>query len=128
MRLLLDTHVFIWWDSEPARLSPRVLALCQDRENTLLLSVVSAWEIQVKLQLGRLKLHMPLADLIKGQQETNALEVLPIRLDHVLALDALPAHHKDPFDRLLLAQSTVEDVVLVSKDSVFTDYPVNVVW
>lgn len=128
MRLLLDTHVFIWWDSEPVKLSPRVLAMCQDRENTLLLSVVSAWEIQVKLQLGRLKLHMPLADLIEGQQETNALQVLPIRLDHVLALDALPAHHKDPFDRLLLAQSTVEDVVLVSKDSVFTNYSVNVIW
>ncbi len=128
MRLLLDTHVFIWWDSEPAKLSPRVLALCQDRENTLLLSVVSVWEIQVKIQLGKLKLHMPLADIIEAQQETNALEVLPITLDHVLALDALPAHHKDPFDRLLLAQSTVEDVVLVSKDSVFTDYPVNVVW
>ncbi len=128
MRLLLDTHVFIWWDSEPAKLSPRVLALCQDRENTLLLSVVSAWEIQVKIQLGKLKLHMPLSHLIEGQQETNALEVLPITLDHVLALEALPAHHKDPFDRLLLAQSTVEDVVLVSKDSVFTNYPVNVVW
>lgn len=128
MRLLLDTHVFIWWDSEPAKLSPRVLALCQDRENTLLLSVVSAWEIQVKIQLGKLKLHMPLSHLIEGQQETNALGVLPITLDHVLALEALPAHHKDPFDRLLLAQSTVEDVVLVSKDPVFTNYPVNVVW
>lgn len=128
MRLLLDTHVFIWWDSEPAKLSPRVLALCQDRENTLLLSVVSVWEIQVKLQLGRLKLHTPLSDLIEGQRETNALEVLPIALDHVLALDALPAHHKDPFDRLLLAQSAVEDVVLVSKDSVFTNYPVKVIW
>ncbi|MDD5451949.1 MAG: type II toxin-antitoxin system VapC family toxin [Desulfovibrionales bacterium] len=127
MRLLLDTHVFIWWDSA-AKLSPRVLALCQDRENTLLLSVVSAWEIQVKLQLGRLKLHMPLSDLIEGQRETNALEVLPIVLDHVLALDALPVHHKDPFDRLLLAQSAVEDVVLVSKDSVFTNYPVKVIW
>ena len=128
MRLLLDTHVFIWWDSEPAKLSPRVLALCQDRKNTLLLSVVSAWEIQVKIQLGKLKLYMPLSHLIEGQQETNALEVLPITLDHVLALEALPAHHKDPFDRLLLAQSTVEDVVLVSKDPVFTNYPVNVVW
>ncbi len=57
MRLLLDTHVFIWWDSEPDKLSPRVLALCEDKENTLLLSVASAWEIQVKMQLGKLKLH-----------------------------------------------------------------------
>jgi PIN domain nuclease of toxin-antitoxin system len=128
MRLLLDTHVFIWWDSEPAKLSPRVLALCQDRGNTLLLSVASAWEIQVKMQLGKLKLHVPLSHLIQGQQETNALEILPITLDHVLALDGLPTHHKDPFDRLLLAQSTVEDLILVSKDSEFTNYPVKVIW
>lgn len=128
MRLLLDTHVFIWWDSEPAKLSPRVLALCQDKENTLLLSVASAWEIQFKMQLGKLKLHLPLSHLIQGQQETNALEVLPITLNHALALDALPPHHKDPFDRLLLAQSTVEDLVLVRKDSVFKNYPVEVVW
>jgi len=128
MRILLDTHVFIWWDSEPARLSPRVLALCQDQENTLLLSVASAWEMQVKTQLGKLKLHLPLSHLIQSQQVTNALEVLPVTLDHILALDTLPTHHKDPFDRVLLAQSTVEDLVLVSKDSVFANYPVQVIW
>ena len=104
------------------------MALCQDKENTLLFSVVSAWEMQVKMQLGKLKLHLPLSHLVQGQRETNELEVLPITLGHTLALDALPPHHKDPFDRLLLTQSIVEDLVLVSKDAVFKNYPVKVVW
>ena len=94
----------------------------------MLLSVASAWEMQVKTQLGKLKLHLPLSHLIQSQQVTNALEVLPVTLDHILALDTLPTHHKDPFDRVLLAQSTVEDLVLVSKDSVFANYPVQVIW
>ncbi len=103
MKLLLDTHAFLWWDSEPAKLSPQVLASCQDRSNTLLLSVASVWEIQIKLQLSKLKLTLPLAELIESQQQTNNVEVLPVALAHVLALQNLPPHHKDPFDRLLIA-------------------------
>src|SRR5690349_1556801 len=91
MRLLLDTHAFMWWDSEPGRLSPRVLAMCQGPANSLVLSVVSACEISIKVQLGKLALASPLADVITGQQRLNQLEVLT----HVLALDSLPAHHKD---------------------------------
>ncbi len=75
MKLLLDTHVFIWWDSEPARLSPRALALCQDRQNTLLLSVVSLWEMQIKFQLGKLKLALPLKEIVEGQRRTNNVEI-----------------------------------------------------
>lgn len=70
-----------------------------------LLSVVSVWEMQIKFQLGKLKLSLPLNELLKNQQETNDLHVLPLELKHVLALNALPLHHKDPFDRLLIAQS-----------------------
>lgn len=113
MKLLLDTHTFIWWDSEPGKLSPQALSLCQDRQNMLLLSVASVWEMQIKLQLDKLKLTLPLADLIESQQQTNNLELLPILVTHVLALQHLPMHHKDPFDRLLITQSNVEDVVLV---------------
>lgn len=96
MKLLLDTHTFIWWDSEPAKLSSKALALCQDRANTVLLSVASIWEIQIKLQLGKLKLNLSLVEVIESQQQANNIEVLPITLGHVLALDGLPAHHKDP--------------------------------
>ena len=128
MKLLLDTHTFIWWDSEPAKISPTVLTLCQDGANTILLSVASVWEMQIKLQLGKLKLKLPLEKVIKSQQQVNNIEILPVNLKHVLALESLPAHHKDPFDRLLIAQANAEDAVLVSRDSVFTRYPVNVVW
>ena len=128
MKLLLDTHAFIWWDSEPAKLSPQVQALCQNRANSLLFSVASVWEMQIKLQLGKLKLTLPLGELIKNQQQTNNLEILPVTLAHVLALPTPPAHHKDPFDRLLIAQANVEKAALVSNDPVFTRYSVQVVW
>lgn len=86
MKLLLDTHTFIWWDSEPAKLSPQALALCQDRQNVLLLSVVSVWEMQVKLQLGKLRLALPLRETVESQRRTNNIEILPVTLEHVLAL------------------------------------------
>lgn len=128
MKLLLDTHTFIWWDSNPAKLSPQALAHCQDRQNALLLSVASVWEMQIKLQLDKLKLTLPLAELIESQQQRNSLEILPVLLTHVLALQHLPAHHKDPFDRLLIAQANVEDVVIVSNDPMFPKYTDKVLW
>lgn len=128
MKLLLDTHAFIWWDSEPSRLSPRALALCQGKENVLILSVVTAWEMQIKSRLGKLKLNMPLASLLADQQLTNKVEVLPVTLAHVLALDSSPMHHHDPFDRLLIAQAQVEGAVLMSKDTVFARYAVQTIW
>ncbi len=128
MKLLFDTHAFLWWDSEPAKLSAPSLALCQNRENTLLLSVASAWEMQIKLQLGKLKLSMPLKEIIESQQQTNNLELLPVTLPHVLGLEGLPAYHKDPFDRLLITQAIAEGAVLVTCDPMFAKYPVQVVW
>ncbi|MBW4544563.1 MAG: type II toxin-antitoxin system VapC family toxin [Symplocastrum torsivum CPER-KK1] len=128
MKLLLDTHTFIWWDSEPTKLSQKTLELCQDQANTLLLSVASIWEMQIKLQLGKLKLNLPWAQVIESQQQTNYIEVLPITLTDVLALENLPTHHKDPFDRLLIAQANVEDAVLISRDPIFAQYPVKLAW
>jgi PIN domain nuclease of toxin-antitoxin system len=128
MKLLLDTHTFIWWDSEPAKLSQKTLALCQDQANILLLSIASIWEMQIKLQLGKLKLNLPLTEVIESQRQTNNIEVLPITLSHVLALESLPTPHKDPFDRLLIAQANVEDAVLVSCDPIFAQYPVKLAW
>jgi PIN domain nuclease of toxin-antitoxin system len=128
MKLLLDTHTFIWWDSEPAKLSPQALTVCQERTNSLLLSVASVWEMQIKLQLGKLKLALPLAEIVESQQQRNNVEILPVLLPHVLALQNLPAHHKDPFDRLLIAQANVEEAILVSSDPVFAQYVVKIVW
>jgi len=128
MKLLLDTHTFIWWDSEPTRLSAQALALCQDPENSLVLSVACLWEMQIKLQLGKLRLALSLRQIVESQQQTNRIEILPIMMPHVFALGNLPSHHKDPFDRLLIAQAIVEDAVLVTGDSMFSEYPVNVAW
>jgi PIN domain nuclease of toxin-antitoxin system len=122
MKLLLDTHIFIWWADKPENLSPVALSALEDQTNGLVLSVASVWEIQVKIQLGKLKLSQPLKELIDSQQEINDLQVLPVALPHVLALDTLPFHHKDPFDRLLIAQSIVEDATLVTADDKFSAY------
>jgi len=128
MKLLLDTHTFLWWDNEPERLSPTVLALCRDPQNTLLLSVASAWEIQVKAQLGKLELNRSLAEIIRDQRVVNHVRVLSVRLKHVLALQELPLHHRDPFDRLLIAQSRVEGAMMLSRDPLFAPYDVDVTW
>jgi PIN domain nuclease of toxin-antitoxin system len=128
VKLLLDTHTFIWWDSAPAKLSAAALALCGDPANQLVLSVASLWEIQIKRQLGKLDLRLPLAEIVAHQQETNGLTILPIVQAHVLALDALPPHHRDPFDRLLVAQAVVEEAVLVSGDPVLKSYSVQIHW
>jgi PIN domain nuclease of toxin-antitoxin system len=128
MRLLLDTHAFIWMLDKPERLSPKAHALLADGSNELILSVVSVWEMQIKIQLGKLKFTVPLRELVESQRQTNGVQILPVELEHVLALDALPAHHKDPFDRLLVAQASVEDASLVSRDPLFSSYPVKLLW
>jgi PIN domain nuclease of toxin-antitoxin system len=84
--------------------------------------------MQIKSQLGKLKLKSPLREVVESQCKTNGLEVLPVDLEHVLALDALPAPHKDPFDRLLIAQANAENAILLSKDPVFEQYPVRTMW
>ena len=128
MKLLLDTHCFIWWDSEPDRLSQRALALCEDPENELTLSVASLWEIQIKEQLGKIKLRAPVRQLVAGQQESNGMRLLPIHAHHVFEIGALPQIHRDPFDRLLVAQARVEGLSVVSHDAVMREYPIVVEW
>ena len=128
MKLLFDTHAFIWWDSEPTKLSARVLHLCQDRSNTLVLSVASIWEMQVKSQLDKLTFSSPLSELIEKQISVNGFIILPIELSHVLQLQNLPLHHKDPFDRLLIAQAIAENAMIVSNDSEVRRYSVKIIW
>ena len=126
MRLLLDTHIFIWWDSEPAKLSGPLLALCTDPAHELVVSVASLWEIQIKRQLGKLTLRLPLGEIVAHQQETNGVTILPVAQEHVLVLEQLPTHHRDPFDRILVAQALVEGAALVSVDPVLKSYPIEV--
>ena len=128
MKLLLDTHAFIWWDSQSSWLSAQACGACADPGNELLLSVASVWEMQIKIQLGKLQLRAPLTTIVEEQVRTNRIRVLQISIDHVLAVGRLPALHRDPFDRLLIAQGIEEGASLISNDPIIAQYPVKVLW
>jgi PIN domain nuclease of toxin-antitoxin system len=128
VKALLDTHTFLWWTFDPGKLSAPAAAVCNNPAAALFLSPVSAWEIQIKRQAGKLSLPRPLADLIAEHQRLNGLQLLAVVLEHVLDLDNLPPVHKDPFDRLLISQARVEGLTLLSADAVVAQYPVSVVW
>jgi len=127
MKGVLDTHTFIWGDSDPGKLSAAARTFIADPANEVLLSVVSVWELVIKLQLGKLTLARPLPTILAHQQ-ANGIHVLPVTLSHVLAVETLPTPHKDPFDRLLVAQANVEGAVILSADPIFAHYPVKVLW
>ncbi|MBI3650689.1 MAG: type II toxin-antitoxin system VapC family toxin [Acidobacteria bacterium] len=128
MNLLLDTHTFIWWADAPEKLSDTARQALEDEHNRLLLSLVSIWEIQIKVQLGKMKLHLPLKDLVESQEQANDLAILSVTKEHIFALDHLPFHHKDPFDRLLIAQGVIEKTAIVSADTKLSIYAVNLIW
>ena len=122
MKLLLDTHVFLWLMSAPGKLPAAMLAACQDRENTLLLSAASVWEIQIKHQRNKIELGVPLVQIVAEQTQSGVFTLLPIEARHVLAIYDLPLHHNDPFDRLLLAQARTEGATLVTADAVIRQH------
>lgn len=126
MKLLLDTHIFLWLNQEPEKLPKHLLTLCSDRQNKLFLSMVSPWEIQIKSQLGKLHLHAPLHEMISYQQSQNDLNILSIQLEHINTLATLANYHNDPFDRLLIAQSIVESMILVTVDTKIKQYQIQV--
>lgn len=128
MKLLLDTHAFIWWAIRKERLSPTAIGLCEDGSNDLFLSIVSLWEMQLKIQLGKLRFNLPLNALIEAQQQINGIQLLAIESQHIYGLSQLPFHHKDPFDRLLVAQAVVENLPLISADPTLSTYPAQIVW
>jgi PIN domain nuclease of toxin-antitoxin system len=125
MKLLLDTHIFLWLNTAPESIPPAAYAACRDPQNQLYLSHVSPWEIQIKQQLGKLRLRAALAELIETQSRENGLSMLPIELAHIYALSQLPLHHSDPFDRLLIAQARSEAMTLVTADHKISLYDVD---
>jgi PIN domain nuclease of toxin-antitoxin system len=128
MSYLLDTSTFLWWIDEYGRLPSNVLNTLVDPENRLYLSIASVWEMQIKSQIGKLKLPGTLPDIIERQINENNLLMLRIELAHVFALARLPDAHKDPFDRIIIAQAIIEDLTLISSDSRFASYPVRRLW
>lgn len=128
MRALLDTHAFLWWIGDDPRLSSRVSAIIKDGENRLFLSAASGWEIAIKARLGRLTLPEPLKTFLPEQMALNAVESLPIKMSHALHVYTLPDHHRDPFDRLLVAQAQLENLPILSADPQISLYAVRTVW
>ena len=128
MTLLMDTHVFLWWITDQPRVSPTARNAISDPDNRVLLSAASGWEIAIKSALGRLELPAPPAKFIPQQMRQNSFEALPVSMYHALEVHALPAHHRDPFDRLLIAQSRSEAAPLISGDRALAAYDVEIVW
>ncbi len=128
MKLLLDTHAFIWWDRAPDRLSGRALRAISRSSSEVYLSVVSLWEIAVKSAAGRLELGAAVRASVEAQQERNALRLLAVDPAHVWALDELPGTRGDPFDRLLAAQAAHEGMILVSRDARMRALRVRTLW
>jgi PIN domain nuclease of toxin-antitoxin system len=128
MRVLIDTHVFIWWTGDSNQLSPLVLNTLIDPQTEVFLSVASIWEMQIKTSLGKLSLQNALPDLVNDEILRNRIKLLPIDLQHIYRLGDLPLHHRDPFDRLLISQSMSESLVIVSIDEQFDAYRVNRLW
>ena len=131
MKFLLDTHVFLWWVMDDARLTAGIRTLLADRSHVLLLSAVSGWEMAIKVGIGKLKLPIrsgSISRFVMNQMELNGMESLPVFLSHSLAVAELPNHHQDPFDRLLVAQSKVEEIPLVTADRMLAKYNIKTVW
>jgi PIN domain nuclease of toxin-antitoxin system len=127
MKALLDTHTFLWAIAEEGKLSRRAQQIYTG-SNDLFLSVVSVWEILNKVQSGKLPLPEPAGPYLVKKLAQNRIEVLPITLDHVLTTESLPPLHRDPFDRLLIAQSIEVGWPIVTADPIFARYPVKVIW
>lgn len=127
MKVLLDTHTFLWAIADDGRLSRRAQQVYTG-PNDLWLSVASVWEILIKVRAGKLPLPEPAGTYIVKELAKNKIEVLPIKLDHVLRIESLPSHHRDPFDRILIAQSLEENLPLVTADPVFKRYPAKLIW
>ena len=122
MKLLLDTHTFIWWDDAPERLSLAALNACEDASHSLHLSLASVWEMQIKEQLGKVVLPLPLAELLHKHEVENRLFIEPIIREDIFALSFLPLHHRDPFDRMLVAQASAEGMRLLTADGQLASY------
>ena len=128
MNLLLDSHASVWMHEKPHRLSVKVASEILNPANQLFLSVASVWELQIKIKLGKFSFSDTLENVIVEERRVNNLQILSVQLSHVLYLENLPLHHKDPFDRLLISQAIVENMTLVSADANFARYQMNLLW
>ena len=130
MRILLDTHAFLWLIAGDASLSPKARDIIEAADNEPLLSAASLWEMAIKVSLGKLTLNFeePFAEAIGGQLRKNGVTVLPLDITHIGQVAVMPFHHRDPFDRLIAAQALVESLPIVGRDQAFDSYGVQRIW
>lgn len=128
MQLLLDTHALLWWMTDDGGLSARARSSIEQTRNTVLVSAASAWEIATKVRLGKLPTAADLAADFRVIVEREGFELLAITADHAIRAGLLPGSHKDPFDRMLIAQAQAEDLALVSNEELFDSYGVRRIW
>ncbi|WP_448601851.1 type II toxin-antitoxin system VapC family toxin [Thermoleptolyngbya sp.] len=124
MRLLLDTQCWLWWFAQPEKLSEPVIEQIANEDNELWFSVASVWEMGIKVSIGKLLLPEPVGDYVSTRMTQLGARSLEITAAHAVQASLLPLHHRDPFDRMLIAQAQLEDLRLVSADSIFQQYEV----
>ena len=128
MRVLVDTHVFLWWVEGDRALPAKARAVLADPENECLISLVSAWELAIKASLGKLKLALPVKRYVVENVAANSFRMLNIEIAHVGRVEMLAKHHGDPFDRLLIAQALEENIAVVTTDPIYRKYGVKRIW
>lgn len=128
MRYLLDTHTFLWWALNDPQLSPSCRNIISDPTNTIYFSAASAWEIAIKSQIGKLPLPESPVIYIPAKLRHNGFTPLPISVDHSVHTFNLPLHHRDPFDRILVAQSVIENLPILTADALIALYGVRTIW
>jgi PIN domain nuclease of toxin-antitoxin system len=128
MKVLMDTHSFLWWDTDDARLSLRAKEMIADKRNEVFLSAASVWEIVIKTAKGRLILPAPPAQYIASRMSLYRFQAMPIQIKHAVQVYELPPYHHDPFDRLLIAQSQLEALPLLTRDEDILRYDLDTIW
>jgi PIN domain nuclease of toxin-antitoxin system len=126
MRVLVDTQSFIWFTEDDAGMPAKIKTLMNDRNNVLLLSIVSLWEITIKVGIGKLKMRRSIDSVIKDISESG-FEILPVKVGHLLELSKLALIHRDPFDRMIISQGLSENIPVISSDSIFGAYPIELI-
>jgi PIN domain nuclease of toxin-antitoxin system len=128
MQYLIDTQIFIWLMEQSPSLNPKVMPILNNPDSDLRLSIASIWEIGIKCGIGKLTFPEPLEETLQHQLELNRIELLPITFTHALRVRQLPLYHRDPFDRLIIAQALAENLPVVSSDGNFDRYGIERIW
>jgi len=128
MKILIDTHCWLWWIGEPDKLGDGARRQIGDRNNVIFLSAASSWEIAIKYSIGKLELPEPPERFVPKRLARDAISALPIEHVHALHVASLPYHHRDPFDRLIISQAQIERIPIITLDHQFEPYEVQLIW